>query len=88
MGCYYSNYAEANSTGLAVLGVGLRPLASWDFGFESRGEGGDVCVSLVSVVCCQINVCASDWSLVQRSPTEYGVWVWSCSLDMKAALSN
>jgi len=58
MGCYYSNYAEANSTGLAVLGVGLRPLTCWDFGFESR-DGGGMSVSLVSVVCCQINVCAS-----------------------------
>ena len=36
MGFHYSNYAEANSTGLAVLGVGLRLLACWDYGFESR----------------------------------------------------
>jgi hypothetical protein len=32
-------------------------------------------LSLVSVVCCQVEVCASGWSLVQRSPTECGVSV-------------
>jgi hypothetical protein len=30
-------------------------------------------VSLVSVVCCQVEVSATSWSLVQRSPTESGV---------------
>jgi hypothetical protein len=34
---------------------------------------GHGCLSLVSVVCCQVEVCATSWSLVQRSPTEYGV---------------
>jgi hypothetical protein len=48
-----------------------RPLAYWDCGFESRlGHG---CLSLVSVVCCQVEVSATGWSLVQRSPTECGV---------------
>jgi hypothetical protein len=28
--------------------------------------------SLVSVVCCQVEVSVTDWSLVQRSPTECG----------------
>jgi hypothetical protein len=27
----------------------------------------------VSVVCCQVEVSATGWSLVQRSPTECGV---------------
>jgi hypothetical protein len=27
----------------------------------------------VSVVCCQVEVSATSWSLVQRSPTEFGV---------------
>jgi hypothetical protein len=27
----------------------------------------------VSVVCCQVEVCATSWSLVQRSPTDCGV---------------
>jgi hypothetical protein len=35
--------------------------------------GGHGCLSLVSVVCCQVEVSATSWSLVQRSPTERGV---------------
>jgi len=39
--------------------------ACWDCGFEScRGHG---CLSVVSVVCFQVEVSATDWSLVQRS---------------------
>jgi hypothetical protein len=38
-------------------------------------------MSLVSVVCCQVEVSALGLSLVQRSRTECGVWVWSWSLD-------
>ena len=34
---------------------------------------GHRCWSLVSVVCCQVEVSASGRSLVQRSPTECGV---------------
>ena len=33
-------------------------------------QGMDVCV--VSVVCCQVEVSATDWSFVQRSPTDCG----------------
>jgi len=29
-------------------------------------------LSVVSVVCFQVEVSATDWSLVQRSPTDYG----------------
>jgi hypothetical protein len=36
----------------------------------ARGHG---CLSVVSVVCCQVEVSATGWSLVQRSPTECGV---------------
>ena len=47
---------------------GRRPLACWDLGFEShRGHGY---LSVVSVVCCQAEVSATGWSLVQRSPTD------------------
>jgi len=59
------------STDLAVWGVGLRPNACWDCGFESRQEHG--CLSVANVVCCQVEVSASDWSLVQRSPADCGV---------------
>ena len=55
----------------AVWGVGLRPLACWDCGFEScRGHR---CLSVVSVGCCQVEVSAIGWSVVQRSPTDCGV---------------
>jgi hypothetical protein len=51
--------------------VGLRPLACWEGGFEScRGHG---CLSVVSVVCCQVEVSATGRSLVQRNPTECSV---------------
>jgi hypothetical protein len=46
-------------------------LAYWDCGFESRRGHG--CLSLMSVVCCHVEVSATGWSLVQRSPTECGV---------------
>jgi hypothetical protein len=53
------------------VGVGLRPLAFSDCGFDfHRGHG---CLSLVGVVCCQVDVSATVRSLVQRSPTECGV---------------
>ena len=35
----------------------------------TRGHG---CLSVVSVVCCQVEVSATDCSLVQRSPTDCG----------------
>ena len=60
----------AGPCGRAVYGVGLRPIACWDCGFEShRGHG---CLSVVSVVYCQVEVSATDWSLVQGSPTDCG----------------
>jgi hypothetical protein len=63
---------NADPSGRAVRGEGLWPLACWDRGFEShRGHG---CLSLVNVVCCQVEVSATGWSLVQRSPTECGVF--------------
>jgi hypothetical protein len=33
---------------------------------------GHGCLSVVSVVCCQVEVSATSWSLVQRSPTDCG----------------
>jgi hypothetical protein len=35
-------------------------------------------LSFVSVMCCQVAVSASDWSLVQRSPTDCGVLGCDC----------
>ena len=51
--------------------MGLRPLACWDCGFESRRRHG--CLSVVSVLCCQVEVSASGCSFVQRSPKDCGV---------------
>jgi len=42
--------------------------------FESRGSHGFLC--FVNVVCCQVEVSATGRSLLQRSPTEWCVWVW------------
>ena len=48
----------------------LRLLTCWQHGFEShRGHGY---LSGVSVMCCQVEVSATSWSLVQRSPTNCG----------------
>jgi hypothetical protein len=64
-------------------GMVLRPLVRWDCGFESRRGYG--CRCLVSVVCCQVEISVSGWSLVQRSPTECCVskWVWSWSIEKR-----
>ena len=60
-----------DSGGHAVEGVDLRPLACRDCGFESRRGLGNL--SVVSVVCFQVEVSATARSLVQRSPTECSV---------------
>ena len=57
-------------SGRAVYGVGLRPPACWDCMFEShRGHG---CMSVVRVVCSQVEVSATGWSRVQRNPIDFG----------------
>ena len=72
-----ARYLGPNPSGRTAQGVGLRPLACWDCGFESPlGHG---CLSLVSVVCCHVDISATGRSLVQRSPTECGVS--ACDLD-------
>jgi hypothetical protein len=43
----------------------------WVYQFESRRGSGSL--SVVSVVCCQVEVSATAWSLVQRSPNDCGV---------------
>jgi hypothetical protein len=42
-------------------------------GLPVRIPVGHGCLSFVRVVCCPVQVCASGWSAVQRSPTECGV---------------
>jgi hypothetical protein len=51
--------------------VGLRPLACWEFGFEYSWVHGYL--SVVSVVCCQVELSVSGRSLVHGSPTDCGV---------------
>jgi len=51
---------SGGSVAACLLGLRVRiPPGSW--------------MSVVTVVCCQVEVCATCWSLVQRSPTERGV---------------
>ena len=51
--------------------MSLRLLTCWYCGFEClQGHG---CLSLVSVVCCQVGVSALGLSLAQRSLTNFGV---------------
>ena len=59
---------------MAERSKGLRPLACWDCGFDSRPGHG--CLSLVSVVCCQVQVSATGRSLAQRNPTDCRVSVY------------
>jgi hypothetical protein len=42
-------------------------------GSNVAGGRGHICLSVVSLMCCQVKVSATSWSLVQRSPTECGV---------------
>jgi hypothetical protein len=42
-------------------------------GKKKKSRLGHECLSVVSVVCCQVEVSATSWSLFQRSPTECGV---------------
>jgi hypothetical protein len=61
---------DADPRDRAVKGVDLWLLACWDWRFQSRRSHG--CLSFVTDVCCQVEVPASGWSLVQRSPTKRG----------------
>jgi hypothetical protein len=54
--------------GLVVLEEGLQPIARWNCGFECRCGHGRL--SLVSVVCYQVEVTMTGRSLIQMSPTD------------------
>ena len=53
----YVYCGAADPNGLAGQDEGSWPLGRWDCGFESRR--GDACLSVVNVVCCQVEVSAS-----------------------------
>jgi hypothetical protein len=40
---------------------------------KKKSHRGHGCLSLVSFVCCQVEVSATGWSLFQRRPTDCGV---------------
>jgi hypothetical protein len=63
-----SNHVFVRSRGPRGLDVGQQALAWWDWGFESRRE--HELRSLVSVVCCQVEVSAVGGSFIHRSRTE------------------
>jgi hypothetical protein len=69
----FTNSLHASPSGCMVQGMGLQPLASLDCRFESHLGHGHL--SVVSVVCCQVEVSAMGWSLVQSSPAKSGVSV-------------
>ena len=63
--CFLLNelvFMAADPSGRAVSDIGLWLLACSDYWFESRREHG--CLSLVSVVCCQVEVSAMGLSQV------------------------
>ena len=53
-----------------VLPPGDNPIAVNKY--INKSHRGHRCLSVVSVVCCQVEVSATDLSLVQRSPTDCG----------------
>jgi hypothetical protein len=65
---------------------GCTAVRYWEWGFECyRGHGS---LSVVSVVCCQVEVSATGWSLVQRNPTECGVSECNREASIKRHWSN
>jgi hypothetical protein len=69
--------------------AGIADSNGWLLWGELSGRG--ICVGLITrpEECCQGEVCAWGWSLVQRSPTACGVlWVWSWSLNSEEAQAH
>jgi hypothetical protein len=63
-----SHHDKSDDMDPLISKVFFWPLACWDCGFEYCRRHG--CLSVVSVVCWQVEVSATSRSLVQRSPTE------------------
>jgi hypothetical protein len=53
--------------------------ACWHCGFKSHRRHESL--SFVSVLCRQVEVSATGWSLVWKNPTEYGVYVCECDRE-------
>ena len=65
---YYST-TEADPSGRAVQGMGLRPLACWDCGFEPRRGHG-----CLSCECCVLSGSALCVGLITLLEEFYQVW--------------
>ena len=61
-----------------MISLFLWLFACWDCGFKSHREHG--CLSVVSVMFCQVGVSATYWSRIQRSPTNCDVLLL-CDLE-------
>ena len=66
-------------------GLRNRYVATRLLGLWVRNPPGHGWLSLVSVVCCQVEVSASGWSLAQRNPTECGVSECDHEISMKGS---
>jgi len=76
----------ADPSGRAVWGVGLRSLACWVRGFESRQGYG-----YLPCECCVLSGRSLCVGLITRPEEFNGVWcvgVWSCSLDNEEVLAH
>jgi hypothetical protein len=62
---------RADPSGSAVLGMGLRALACWDFKFESRRGHGYLCLVSVVLILSGRGLCAG---MSTRSEECCGVW--------------
>ena len=62
----------------------MRSLVAQLLRLQFRNPRGHGHLSLASVVCCQVEVPRSDRSLVQRSPTECGVFLFviKCNINL------
>ena len=54
----------------------MPPITCWDCGFEYHW--GHECLSVVIVVCCQVEISATGRSLVQRGPNKCGMSESDC----------
>ena len=66
----YTNSTEAAQCKAYFCGRSLAEIVGSN---PAQGHG---CLSVVSVVCCQVEVFASGLSLVQRRPTDFGREAW------------
>ena len=77
--CHSSSYSSTGPRAYAPdspqrMPVAARLLRSW-----ARIPPGGMDICLLWVVCCQVEVSATSWSLVQRSPTDCGASL--CDLE-------